>query len=396
MSEADRIILDRSAVYYTHSPADAFHVLRGRVQVYIVPLRSSGDPGKQLPLMPVDAGHVIPALCCKDMNGRQWRFVFTSATSEGAELAVLHGAATLPLKQRFIQSAGIQTWQDEGYEGSLLEIYQQRLLKDRVFLERATRNAEAADKLSGNLIHQAVAGKISPADVDGSPLFHVLTYACRRGHIGLASRERLAQACRQMTVPAIARASHFVCRRVTLDADWYRHDCGILIGKLDGQPVACLPCSGGYRYYISGAVRELPLTPAQAGRIEPGVYAISRSLPDVPLGRRELCAFMLDGLRPSDAALPLLFGLLAALCSLMLPLLSRLLFDRLIPLGAGDALARLCVPAVTFMLGSVLIGAGVTLMTQRIAFRAGYDLQTAAYHRLFQLPEHFFRKNGSA
>lgn len=93
---------------------------RGSVQVYIIPLRATGEAGRALPLRPVETNRVIPAFSHGSDNGRQWRFRITASSPEGAELKLLRQGATVPLKRRFLQDAGLDTWEEEGYEGSLL------------------------------------------------------------------------------------------------------------------------------------------------------------------------------------------------------------------------------------------------------------------------------------
>lgn len=123
MAGSELISLGRTSGYYTHSPEDAYLVAEGSVQVYIVPLRSTGEPMRQLPLRQVEEGHVIPAFCHKDSSMRQWRFMMTAAGDGEARLQLVRQGATTPLKRRFLQGADIDTWEQEGYEGSLLEYY---------------------------------------------------------------------------------------------------------------------------------------------------------------------------------------------------------------------------------------------------------------------------------
>lgn len=138
MSERD-ILLQRGTPYYTHSAMDAFRVARGCVTVCVVPLNRDGRMGLALRVARIDAGHVIPALCWKDSDQRQWRFALQTEDADGAELTMIPHGATTPLKRRFIEGMGLDTWEAEGYEASLTELYRQQELKNRVFVARSDR-----------------------------------------------------------------------------------------------------------------------------------------------------------------------------------------------------------------------------------------------------------------
>lgn len=239
-------------------------------------------------------------------------------------------------------------------------------------------------------------GGVTPDTLNASPLYQALSWLTARASIHLATQDQLSQACREMTLSEIARVSGFISRQVVLDPDWFRHDSGILIAQLDDKPVALLPCWRGYRIFIPGDPRDLPLTPAMAGRISPAACVILPALPPEPLTRRQLIPFVLHCIRVSDLVKLGCWGLICALLCLMLPLLSRLVFDSFIPMGSRDELFQLGLLTCVFMVGCGMIGLVRGLMVQQLADRASYRLQAAAYHRLLRLPQSFFRTAGSA
>ena len=396
MSERNELTLTRGGAIYTHSAGDAYLVTRGSVLVCVVPLNRDGRMGLALRVTRVEAGHVIPSLCWKDPDQRQWRLALQTEEAEGASLTLIPHGATLPLKRRFIEGMGIDTWQEEGYEGSLTELYRRQELKNRVFVARSDRERREARLQEQQLVRSALRGRIPPGQLGGDPLYRVTARACAAGRIGIAPQERLEQACEEMSVPEMARVSRFPCRQVVLEGDWYRHDCGVLIGTMDGRPVACVPHGGGYRYWCADMAAEQRLTRAMAARVEPVAWSIGRGLPHRALEEEDLRRFLRESLRPSETARLALWAVLIALAGLLLPLLNRRAFDEYLPMGEAGTVARLAAALAAFLLGEGLLLAARSLLTRRISLRAGFELEAAACRRLLTLPERTLRELGSA
>lgn len=226
-------------------------------------------------------------------------------------------------------------------------------------------------------------------------MYRVTGWACLHGGIDLAPQDRLEQACEEMSVPEMARVSHFICRRVVLEGDWYRHDCGILISMMDGKPVACVPHGSGYRFFLADMAGAMKLNRTLAGRVEPVAWAIGRALPMKAIGREELRSFVYGSFRPGELAVLGAWGVFAALACLLTPRLSQQAFDVYLPMGQADTVVHFGAAAACFMLGFVLLLLARGLLLHRMAFRAGVQLQAAACQRLFELPERFLRSRAS-
>ena len=228
--------------------------------------------------------------------------------------------------------------------------------------------------------------------------YRAVAYACKKTGIDIIDPDAVVSACgRELTVPNIAAASQFACRSVVLDALWYRKDCGVIVGSMEGVPVSCVPKGSASYWLYNGETEEVSaLTAEAASRIDPKAFVISRTLPSRALTKKELFRFGVRSVRRSDLLLVLALALLSAVIGVLLPTLNQTIYDDYIPLGNESQLVQLCVVIASFMLGSLFIDMVKNLAEHRIGSHVGYDLQSAVYYRVFQLPESFFRGFDSA
>lgn len=108
-------------------------------------------------------------------------------------------------------------------------------------------------------------------------LHKTVQFAARKAGItNVADEEkvRLSLNGAEMTVAEIARASHFICREITLDMDWYKNDSGVLFvwlpvengtdakGKpiITRHPAACYMKGRKYHCYDGETETDMPLT----------------------------------------------------------------------------------------------------------------------------------------
>ena len=391
------ILLKKTEVLVLHSARDAYHICSGTVIVYIVPWNAKEQQaGKRVKLCEVEAEKTIPGFAWRDQDYQEWRFAFVSK-SEEAELQTVENGATLVLKKRFLSGAGIETFDLEGYEGSLTEYYNERKLNDEVFIQRGEKNNPKVAQDAYNVIASAVGGEDYVIGGNASELYNVLQYACGKCGIRIDSMSRLEEVCSEMSLMEIARVSRINCREIKWEKDWNKGDCGVLIGMLDEHYVALIPYGRG-RYKIwSNETKQLEkLSDKVAEQIAPTAFVIRRSLPRRALTRRDMIAFVKASVRTSDIVFLLLISAVSTLIGVLIPKLNQLIYDEYIPMGAENVLIQMCLVIATFMIGNVFISLVQKLQELRVPGRVGYELQDAVYQRTFELPESFFRKQGSA
>ena len=408
LKPTDTLITERAV-----APMDSFLVASGAVRVFIAWVQGEERFGRRVLLTEVPAGEYIPSFSRDDFNeeGDAIRWCFLLESREGAVLHALRGLGSSVTQRKFVKGtesraaeldgvgAGFQRfYENEGrsFDRAVLEYYQREELgAARIIFEgekRVIRDKQDADHVFAHIFDTEVS-------VGGDdPLYRAVAFACAKSGISLPDPERILSICgKDLTVPGIAAAGRFACRSVVLEPEWYRSDCGTILGTLDQTPVACIPLRyGHYQLYNGETEQSVPLTKELAHQIKPQAYVISRILPGGALTKKDLIRFGRESIRRSDLLLLLAMALLGTLIGILIPTLNQLIYDDYIPLGNESQLIQICVLIASFMIGSLFLDMVKNLSEFRISSHIGYDLQNAVYYRIFRLPESFFRNFDSA
>ncbi|WP_308466563.1 NHLP bacteriocin export ABC transporter permease/ATPase subunit [Rathayibacter soli] len=192
----------------------------------------------------------------------------------------------------------------------------------------------------------------------------------------------------------LARAAGLRTRGLTLDGDWWRQDCGPMLGFLvDGHhPIALIPV-GTNRYQLidTASATRRPIDAVLAARIEPGAVAVYRPLPDGPLSIRSLLA---AGLTEARADLVRLIALscASALLALAVPLVTGQIVGSVIPEANRPELAQLTVALLVAAVAGALFQLTTSIAVLRVQGRLDRYLGPAIWGRLLSLPTSFFRR----
>ncbi len=394
-----QIRLNSAERYLSADPWEAYCLEQGAIFVYIVPMNGEhpGQPEYYCEVRASDANKMIPALHYTDSAYRNWRLQIKSA-EEDAVLTVLPRGATEALRREFLERRGIGTYEQEGFENSLLEFYTKQVkVKGAGFIRKSDKAGSESQERIAEVIRETFEESGQTAHT-GNDYYQALQFVCRRMDISLLPARELHIRCgKNPDIQEIARASHFICRKIVLDADWYRYDCGGFVGTLDKEIIACVPDKKGrYQLFRSSDERVVPVTPELAGQISPQAYSLGRTLPLKSLTRRDVFRFCAGSICARDLMPYIGLVLLCALIGILLPTLNSMIYDDYIPVGNVGSLTQLCLIMLTFMTGNVAFSIVKNLFAYRITSRVGNDLQNAVYHRLFHLPESFFRGYDSA
>ncbi len=128
----DILHLGGADICMTDEEQGAYKVRNGLIRVFIVPLKN-GKPGQRRLLCEVGEGHLIPSFKYRDENYTEWRFVLVPQNE--ADLLILRGQMTSVLYRRFAKNAGLDSFQQEGFNRCLVDYYRREELKDRVSLD---------------------------------------------------------------------------------------------------------------------------------------------------------------------------------------------------------------------------------------------------------------------
>ncbi|MGL5805371.1 MAG: NHLP bacteriocin export ABC transporter permease/ATPase subunit, partial [Xenococcaceae cyanobacterium] len=132
---------------------------------------------------------------------------------------------------------------------------------------------------------------------------------------------------------AIARSSRLRMRQVLLRDDWWKEDCGAMMGYTlsDEQPIALLPRGGSSYELLDPVTQQRTKIDAElAQTISPVAYSFYRSLPDRVLKVFDILGFAIKGLR-KDLLVIILTGIAATLLGMVTPQATSIIMDSAIP-----------------------------------------------------------------
>ncbi len=206
----------------------------------------------------------------------------------------------------------------------------------------------------------------------------------------------------------LAQATGPRSRPVLLQGDWWKSDAGPLLGFVMPEPakadapakapvdeplraIALLPGRGGYRTYDAQDGPARKVDAARAALIHPQAHQFYRPLPAGPVGPLALLRFLRVG-GGSDVVVVAAVGLLVGLLGLLIPLVTGLVFDRIVPGAERGLLAQVVMVLLAVYFGSSLFDIAQGLALVRIQTRLDTGLEAAVWDRLLRLPLTFFRK----
>ncbi|MEM7594637.1 MAG: NHLP bacteriocin export ABC transporter permease/ATPase subunit, partial [Cyanobacteria bacterium P01_A01_bin.83] len=140
---------------------------------------------------------------------------------------------------------------------------------------------------------------------------------------------------REDPLKAIARASRLRLRQVLLRDDWWKQDCGPLIGYIysetDKQPVALLPINNSsYELYNATNNTRVPIDRKLAQTVEPVAYMFYRSFADKALSAIDIFKFAFRG-REKDIAIIIFASIAVTLLGMLIPQATAITIDNAIP-----------------------------------------------------------------
>lgn len=395
MAGPEKLLVSCTDTFYTEKPELTYHLLKGTAIIYIVPWKD-GNPQRRVALCEANPGQVIPVFNCADaISHTDWRFAIVPQDEE-IELEVIPRPATKLLQKRFLESAKIDTYQVEGFEDSLIEVYLKESLKNRIFV---ARNSEEGKKVREAQLHSMFnffAGNDSAVGYDSGAFIKAVAYALKSLNVNLADADKI-KVKPNVTLDDLKLTASFDYRDVVLDGDWYNNDCGVILGNINGRSIACVPGVGGkYTIYYGDDGHKEKLTKDIAASVDPQAKVLERVLPDGKLTIKKAIQHILGGIRKKDIAVVIVLEVICTLIGILMPKLNQKIYDEYIPMGNLNVLVEMCLFIGTFMIGNIFFSLVESLFTFIVQTRAGYDLQNAAYRRIFRMPQSFFRKYDSA
>lgn len=394
----NEITIKGGELFLTDNVNAVYEIATGEALVYIVPIEESGSPGRRLFVYDAKEGEKIPALDYTDYDEFQWKFAI--AAIDETTIRVQEIDKIEQYKREFAQKVNLKSYEIEGFEEGLAEWYRFQILKEDGFIHKTSQEQKHTYESGLNLIYNlfnSVPKKVEDK-TKNNIIYDAVSFLCKKSKINIVDFEKLKESCgNDITIENISRISHFTIRKIVLEENWFKKDLGpILVYSRDEDNLyACIPTKFGYMMYDPVTEKREAVTFAKAKEMSFRGYMCYRPFESQKLNMKELIKFGFDSINKRDIIRLLLMTLLGSLIGLLIPTLNQQLYDTYIPVGASNALIQMCMVIFAFMVGNVTFSIVKNLSSFRITSRITYNVQSATYDRLFNLPESFFRKYDS-
>jgi NHLM bacteriocin system ABC transporter ATP-binding protein len=196
------------------------------------------------------------------------------------------------------------------------------------------------------------------------------------------------------TLRAIERSSHIRSRRVMLEGEWWKKDCGAILAfaQQDGRPQALLPQAGGRYLQLdpSSGAQTFVDAPA-AGALHLFGYVFYRPFPEKIHGAMDVVRFSTRAMGHEFKVLSAT-ALAGALLGMLMPIATGVLFDTAIPDANRSLLFQMGLGLIVAALGKSLFDLLEAVVTTRISTAMNSVTQAAVWDRLLKLHPSFLRR----
>lgn len=197
------------------------------------------------------------------------------------------------------------------------------------------------------------------------------------------------------SIVEIAKDSNVRIRDVKLSGEWYKTDSGPLLAFYKDEnfyvPVALIPkgpskyiCINPYKY------EEFVVTKKEAESFFDTAYMYYKSFSDEKITIKSLLKFALVNIK-RDFIVYLLLGIVCALVGLLIPEMTRVFTDSIIPQAASNQAYHMAVIVLICTIASSAFSIIRDIAMMRIQIRTTTSLQAAVVNRVINLPVRFFR-----
>jgi len=385
-------------ILLTENHTATYEVCEGEALVYIVPIEKDNSIGRRLFVYEATQGEHVPALDYIDADKNKWQFAIVAIDEVTIKLKEIDDLDIV--KADFAKKINLKNYDMEGFDEGLVEWYRFQILKEDGFIHKIGREQKHTYESGLNLIYNlfnAIPKKTAEKSKNNI-IYDAVRFLCNKSKINIASYDKIKESCgNDITIENISRISHFISRKIVLEENWYKKDLGpiLVYSKDESNIFACIPKKTGYMMYDPATEKREKVTFDKAKEMSFRGYMCYRPFENKKLNMYELIKFGFESINKRDIIRMLVMTLFGSLIGLLIPTLNQQLYDTYIPVGASNALIQMCLVILAFMVGNVAFTIVKNLSSFRITSRITYNIQSATYDRLFNLPESFFRKYDS-
>jgi len=183
-------------------------------------------------------------------------------------------------------------------------------------------------------------------------------------------------------------------RTVRLEDEWYRDAIGAMLGFFteSGRAVALIPAGlSGYSYFDPDTGQRKRITRKNRHLFGEEAVVFYKPFPLTKLSIPALVGYIVRTLAVSDYVMIALATLALSALGMLSPLISQLLFSRVLPSGSVRLLAAIAFFSVCVSVSTLLITAVKNMISSRIGTKLSISVDAAAMMRIMSLPADFFR-----
>lgn len=184
-------------------------------------------------------------------------------------------------------------------------------------------------------------------------------------------------------------------RTVKLEDGWYSDAIGAMLGVLreSGRVVALIPTGlSGYSYFDYDTGKRKKINHKNQHLFEAEAIAFYKPFPLKKISLPSLAAYIVRTLSASDFVMIALATLALSLIGMISPMISKLLFDRVLPSGSSRLLIAITFFSVCVSVSTLLISAVKNMITARIETKLNISVDAATMMRIMSLPADFFKQ----
>lgn len=187
-------------------------------------------------------------------------------------------------------------------------------------------------------------------------------------------------------------------RTVKLEEGWYRDAAGAMLGVLaeSGRVVALIPTGlSGYSYFDWETGKRRRINRKNQHLFEEEAIAFYKPFPLKKISLPSLAAYIARTLSVSDYVMIGLATLALSLIGMISPMITKLLFDRVLLSGNVRLLIAIAFFSVSVSVSTLLISAVKNMVTARIETKLNISIEAATMMRIMSLPADFFKQYSS-
>ena len=185
-------------------------------------------------------------------------------------------------------------------------------------------------------------------------------------------------------------------RAVTLDREWYKNAFGAFLVLLDGASAAALiPSIKGYQCICPGTGEQFTVGKSNADRIGSAAICFYPPLPEKSLTAKDLVKHAAFAVHADDILKIVLFSAALTLVTMLMPFITRYLFDNVALQTRPAPLYSVFVFILCTCLAEMILQAGKKLAVSGISVKADALVNSSVMMRVLNLSPAFFKKYNS-